>query len=146
MTIMSGIKYQDNYVMNEMTWDKKHIKESWYDDMTSKSGNISTYSNVMMRHVSMTYPETRDSGMKMQELKYTHCNSWHEIHDKNVRYFLAGWNRYSPLSPKMRLPQFSSHAVTLPDQSNAILRQPRAKIIASRLHYSLFTIATDNFR
>ena len=41
---------------------------------------------------------------------------------------------------KCDCPQKSSHADTPPDSFNAILRQPRAKIIASRLHLLIFLV------
>ena len=54
-------------------------------------------------------------------------------------------NHSSLHSLKMRFTPKIPHADTLLVSFNAILRQPRAKIIASRLHYTLLSIATDNF-
>jgi hypothetical protein len=45
---------------------------------------------------------------------------------------------------KMRLAPKSSHAIMPLCQSNAILGQRRAKIIASRLQYVIFLLEIDN--
>ena len=47
-------------------------------------------------------------------------------------------NHSSGSSPKMRLPPKCANADTRPDWNKRILRHPRAKIIASRLHLLIF--------
>ena len=45
---------------------------------------------------------------------------------------------------KMRLHPKITNVTIPPDSNKAILSQPRAKIIASRLHYTLFVTEIDN--
>jgi hypothetical protein len=56
-------------------------------------------------------------------------------------------NHSSGSSPKTRFAPISANATIPPDSINAILRQPRAIVIASRLHYLILllrTVASDN--
>ena len=52
---------------------------------------------------------------------------------------------FSDYRLKMRLLPKCANADTPPVSFNAILRHPCAKIIASRLHYSLFHVEIDKF-
>ena len=55
-------------------------------------------------------------------------------------------NHSSKSSLKLRLSPKCTNTIMPLGQSNAILRQPRAKIIASQLHYTMILVATDNLR
>lgn len=107
---------------NKKIWQAKqgtyrHIR-IWWCDALLRYIVISLYSDRVM------YPERGNDSEKMQKRN----SPW----SPKMRF------RFSRSSPKMRLPPISDNADTLLDSFHAILGHPRAKIIASRLHYLIF--------
>ena len=106
----------------------------WYG--IRHSIDISLYSDVTRQAVLGIIGVTITSDAMSRHIQET---LWRECHSNGDSPFPA-------LLSKCDCPQKSSHADTPLVSFYAILRQPRAIVIATRLHYAPFLSEIDNFR